>query len=578
MATLTEEQIQVLVVLERVGGSLSLISVLLILCCYSLFPRLRTVPNTFIVFASIANAGAAIGCIIAYDGIRAGLTSPLCQLQGFLLEMFIQSDPWWSLAMALNVLLVFVHGANPRAIRKWWWLYCLICYGGPFALALGCLLLKTPTRPAVYGDAGTWCWISNEWNSLRIYTSFMFVWVCITTSLVIYVGVGIHLFRVKHKFQRISSSGSRERGTPEIRVLHDYVKDRKSVVSISDWPITPSSDPRLFNDAFAELLSGSPSHNRQESPLPSPFLQSSVTKPNRAHSPHRSPNPSFDSSYSRYTATSAGLTPFLISTTPSSPPPPPQTRQGTSTLDRLGINDPIKRAYLRTALLFALSVLVTWIPTTIHRTHELIHGEPSPFAYDIATAAVLPLQGVWNGIIFAIASWTTLRECVADLFTVPRTRQEGHVATRRRSTLAGRQQGRTVYSMWQDAEPVSEGTGNGNGSAVVVGLGISGVFGGSRSRAGSAASNNRPDSWDFVDIGVDEGRMAAFRESAQTVASGSGSRSVESREGTPGQKGNRKEESYRMQQAKSASREMKKGGRRKEPPRIVVVDCPGGMI
>ena len=86
-APFDEGQVTTLVVLERVGGSLSLVSVFLILVSYFLFPRLRTVPNTFIVFASVANAFSAIACIIAYDGIRLGQSSPLCQLQGFLLEM-----------------------------------------------------------------------------------------------------------------------------------------------------------------------------------------------------------------------------------------------------------------------------------------------------------------------------------------------------------------------------------------------------------------------------------------------------------------------------------------------------------
>ena len=84
----TDAQVRTLVILERSGGCISLFSVILILASFSLFPRLRTIPNTFIVFKSMANAGAAIACIIALDGIQLGRTSPLCQLQGFMLEMY----------------------------------------------------------------------------------------------------------------------------------------------------------------------------------------------------------------------------------------------------------------------------------------------------------------------------------------------------------------------------------------------------------------------------------------------------------------------------------------------------------
>jgi hypothetical protein len=84
----TDDQIRTLVILERVGGSLSLFSVTLIFIAYGLFERLRTVPNTFIVFASIANAGASIASIISYSGVYEGQESSLCQAQGFLFEMY----------------------------------------------------------------------------------------------------------------------------------------------------------------------------------------------------------------------------------------------------------------------------------------------------------------------------------------------------------------------------------------------------------------------------------------------------------------------------------------------------------
>jgi hypothetical protein len=72
---------------ERAGASLSLVGVGFIFVTYGMFKRLRTVPNTFILFASIANVGASVACLIGYDGIAAGDESALCQIQGFLLEM-----------------------------------------------------------------------------------------------------------------------------------------------------------------------------------------------------------------------------------------------------------------------------------------------------------------------------------------------------------------------------------------------------------------------------------------------------------------------------------------------------------
>ncbi len=70
------------------------------------------------------------------------------------LTRFVQSDLWWSLAMAVNILLVFVRGVNLRTVRKWGWVYCVVCYGGPFGIALACLLITAPGKTAIYGDAG----------------------------------------------------------------------------------------------------------------------------------------------------------------------------------------------------------------------------------------------------------------------------------------------------------------------------------------------------------------------------------------------------------------------------------------
>ncbi len=90
--------------------------------------------------------------------------------------------------------------------------------------------------------------------------------------------------------------------------------------------------------------------------------------------------------------------------------------RATAVIDRFTVVDPVKRAYLRTSILFCISVLVTWIPSSINRIHSLVTND-SPFGYNVATACVLPLQGVWNGLIFFITSWKVFKECVKDLRT-----------------------------------------------------------------------------------------------------------------------------------------------------------------
>ena len=84
-------------------------------------------------------------------------------------------------------------------------------------------------------------------------------------------------------------------------------------------------------------------------------------------------------------------------------------RAARAMMGKFAVDDPIKRAYLRTSVLFALSVLVTWIPSSMNRIHSWLTGE-SPYEYHVATAAVLPLQGLWNAVIFFVTSGTALRK------------------------------------------------------------------------------------------------------------------------------------------------------------------------
>lgn len=76
-----------IVALERTGGCISLISVLLIFVAYGLAREVRNVQNTFIVFASVANVGASVASIIAMEGLNRGTSSSLCQAQSFMFEM-----------------------------------------------------------------------------------------------------------------------------------------------------------------------------------------------------------------------------------------------------------------------------------------------------------------------------------------------------------------------------------------------------------------------------------------------------------------------------------------------------------
>lgn len=68
--------------------------------------------------------------------------------------------------------------------------------------------------------------------------------------------------------------------------------------------------------------------------------------------------------------------------------------------------DRIKLAYAKCALLFACSILITWVPSSANRVNGAV--DPS-FPLNVAAAAVLPLQGFWNTTIFFWTSWSSIK-------------------------------------------------------------------------------------------------------------------------------------------------------------------------
>lgn len=77
---------------------------------------------------------------------------------------------------------------------------------------------------------------------------------------------------------------------------------------------------------------------------------------------------------------------------------------------RTGI-DKVKWAYTKVALLFAISILITWVPASINRVYGLIHPNPS-FALNVGSALVLPLQGFWNTVIYFTTSLPICKEII----------------------------------------------------------------------------------------------------------------------------------------------------------------------
>ncbi|KAH7117322.1 hypothetical protein EDB81DRAFT_915983 [Dactylonectria macrodidyma] len=368
-------QLETLELLERIGGSASLVSVMIIFVTYGLIARARNPRNTFIVFASIANVGASIGCIISQDGLHAGEDSILCRAQSFLVHIFMQSDAWWSFGMSFNTFLVVSGRTDPDTFNKW--MYSLICFGGPFITGFTLFFIYDPVRGPVYGATLVWCWIREDWASIRLFTSYIFVWICIIGSLILNTIVGYRIFYIRNQIRSFSNSLSLSAIDNQLPLTNT-----RSNTQGSEHPII----------------------NTQDSTTHAPT--SDTTKPMSivVGSTLRTPDTSLRSPKSRHS-----LAVTSHSGSDNVPKTPRIANATKGVISRFRLQDPVKRAYLRTTFMFTISVLVTWVPASINRIRSLTGGTV-PFSNQVVMAAVMPLQGLWNAAIFFATSHSILRE------------------------------------------------------------------------------------------------------------------------------------------------------------------------
>ncbi|EAQ92981.1 hypothetical protein CHGG_01216 [Chaetomium globosum CBS 148.51] len=407
---LTDEERATLQHVERLGAALSLVGVCLIFITYGFFPRVRTVPNTFIFFASIANVGASIACLIGYSGILAGDSSALCQGQAFLLE------------------------------------------------------------------------------------------------IVIYVAVGYHVFHHRNQLRNLTLSN---------QARDAYCAERKESEKEQQSYGTVTTEVRVTAES-----SGSPTPPSTPAGSIAPVLNRPSTAAANAPwgQPHDDDNYDVNAhptafttrgrgssrGHTHSTTTHAGInphhpTPFTTTLTiSSSHPPKPPKRPHTSLPTRLARTwrkfqrklatlDPIKLAYLRTSFVFALSILVTWTPSSINRVYSLAYPTRTSYGLNLASAVVLPLQGLWNATIFAAASWHILRE----------------------EWLEARRRGRGCGGFWcagvrGGARRLSSGAGGHVGGLGGGGGGVGG--GGYEERGGQVALSLSGQGFRSRDGGLPEGR------------------------------------------------------------------------
>ncbi|KAL9127353.1 MAG: hypothetical protein Q9217_003767 [Psora testacea] len=372
---LTSAQLKALETTERVASCFSLVGTIFIFLTFISSPNFRRPINRLVFYASWGNTLCNVGTLISESGVNAGAHSPLCQFQAFLIQMFVPADALWNLAMAFNVYLTLFKKYNAQQLKALEWKYHILCYGTPFVLAFIMIFVETHARGKIYGPAMLWCWISEDWEFLRIALCYGPAWICIIIAFTIYLISGREIFQKRRELRAFNSS-SHEDSWANLKTTQIAVTSELGNV-LPLGTVAECFDPKA----------------------------KSLTEPGHQ----------FSRSTKDYEQYSVNIASPPVSVRPAMPQslPSVQHKKNKATIE----TNRAAWGYTKVALLFFVSLLVTWVPSSANRLYALAHPGRTNIGLAYVAGLVLSLMGFWNSVIYIVTSRAACKALIITIFT-----------------------------------------------------------------------------------------------------------------------------------------------------------------
>ncbi|OTB05236.1 hypothetical protein M426DRAFT_72967 [Hypoxylon sp. CI-4A] len=380
--------LEAICIIERVGSVFSLLGCLFVILTFSFSKAFHKPINRLVFYASFGNMMSNVGCIMS-RGSLGSIDSFGCQFQGFLIQMFLPADAFWTLAMAFNVYLTFYHKFDVAMLRGMEIYYLIICYGIPFIPALTFIFIKSESAGRMYGNATLWCWVSDKWDIFRIATFYAPVWVVILATMAIYIRTGGEIYRNRKQLRSLGTNNSVHDHDPPL-TMNDPFSTKTTEVTVTSEAAENSHNGirlaplgRLPTNRQYSVTISSDSRNNSSS--------SSSSQPDQQNAIHP-------------------VQSTMSSTPPTTRAQPKSWRRKTN----LEANS-AAWSYSKCAILFFTALLVTWIPSSANRVYSIINTSEALAALEVMSATVLPLQGFWNMLIYMATSWGAVKSTFSDI-------------------------------------------------------------------------------------------------------------------------------------------------------------------
>ncbi|KFY16184.1 hypothetical protein V492_01511 [Pseudogymnoascus sp. VKM F-4246] len=427
---------------ERISSVLSIFGSFFVMVTFLSMSIFRKPINRLVFYATIGNVITNIATLISRSSVTAGVGSPLCQLQAFIIQMFMPADALWMLSMSVNVYLTFFYKYTQDELRALEFYYIAFNYGITFIPAIIYLLIEDDVRGPLFGNATLWCWVTVKWNFLRIATFYGPVWIVLISTISIYIYVGRVVFRNKYRFEKLIESASAQQASMATRPTTAQSSAENATDPMTSTKVVihacGSLDSRTdCNNPSCIVNFEAGTRNRAQTFGTSTSnaargLGTSISKffkkkdKNKQSSAERAAWAYLRCSFMFFTAmmvTWVCLPPFLALSflgTPSFYPPPPLVSHNHSTASHFDNAHRVGAELCAVVGLVAVEACcaealfrvspsiphtdISQVPATVNRITTLIDPTLVSFGLNFTEALLLPLQGFFNAMIYIAIS------------------------------------------------------------------------------------------------------------------------------------------------------------------------------
>ena len=338
--------------------------------------------------------------------------------------------------MAINVYLTFYHKFDANRLRQMEKWYFLACFGMPFIPAVSYLFVQAPGKGRIYGNSMLWCWVTEEYDYLRIGTFYGPIWLVVVATGGIYLRAGREIWKKRGDLTKMINAGGTNYGNHQ---LNPYDFETGMIYELRyNGDFEAKHHPVVNVNTLGRTLSAADKRSRGvQAPRgpPTQDIATEVTVTSEVTTTIESDIPA--------TAMRKPTYEYHIGTMPMFPSKPkkpkqhrnkernrprnvsnPAKKEQTGKDDALSkqlTNDPHKTlvayqankaawGYTKVSAMFFAAMLITWVPSSANRMWTAANGGDISIALTYASAFVLPLQGMWNAVIYCLTSGDALKE------------------------------------------------------------------------------------------------------------------------------------------------------------------------